>query len=162
VSAAPRKRGRPAGSTKVHPDRDRLIHFIVEWAILKTGLGIGRGVRNPSVPDACIIAAWLLTGGAYQSEYLDGDPNRRWLVEAARIDAGSFHQQLTGIANVGELLAQLRRVDHLSVRRAYRAVQAAHPWRPSVREDVRRAERTRQALAHEPLPDIDALMDDDL
>jgi hypothetical protein len=37
-----------------------LIHFAVEWAMLQTGLGIGRGVRDPKKPDACIIAAWLL------------------------------------------------------------------------------------------------------
>ena len=161
MSAAPRKRGRPAGSRKVHPDRDRLIHFAVEWAILKTGLGIGRGVRDPANPDACIIAAWLLSGGLYQSEYLDGDPNRSWLIEAARIDANAFQQQLDGIQDNGALLVQLRRVDHLTARRAYRSVQALMRWRPSINEDVKRAERTRATLNGSLIPDGPFVMDDD-
>jgi hypothetical protein len=160
VSDAPRKRGRPTGSRKVHPDRDRLIHFAVEWAILKTGLGIGRGVRDPVKPDACIIAAWLLSGGLYQSEYLDGDPNRAWLIEAAQIDAGAFQMQLAGTEDKGALLAQLRRVDHLTARRAYRSVQAATAWRRSMREDTERAERTRDVLAGKPVHGSPFMKDD--
>jgi hypothetical protein len=161
VSAAPRKRGRPAGSRKVHPGRDRLIHFAVEWAILKTGLGIGRGVRSPAKPDACIIAAWLLTGGLYQSEYLDGDPNRRWLIRAAKIDANAFQQQIAGIEDKDELLRQLRRVDHLTARRAYRSVQARMRWRPSINEDVNRADRTHRILKGELISNAPFIMDDD-
>ncbi len=160
MNSAPRKRGRPAGSRKVHPDRDRLIHFIVEWVILKTGLGIGRGVRDPAKPDACIIAAWLLTGGLYQSEYLDGDPNRAWLIEAAQIDASAFQMQLASVEDKDALLSQLRRVDHLSARRAYRSVQAAKAWRRSMREDVDNAERTRAILAGQPTNGAHFMEDD--
>ena len=129
--------------------------------MLKTGLGIGRGVRDPAKPDACIIAAWLLSGGLYQSEYLDDDPNRAWLIEAAKTDANAFQQQLEGLPDRGMLLKQLRRVDHLSARRAYLSVRAKERWRNSVREDVDRAERTRSVLAGEPIRDAQFFMDDD-
>ncbi len=126
----------------------------------RTGLGIGRGVRDPFKPDACIVASWLLSGGAYQGEYLRGDPNREWLIEAATIDANSFQRQLAGVADIDALLAQVRRVDHLTARRAYRSVQAQRRWRSSVRADVDLAERTRRVLSGEPDTDTTILADD--
>jgi hypothetical protein len=72
-----------------------------------------------------VIAAWLLTGGVYRSEYMHGDPNREWLIEAVKTNANAFQQQLAGIEDADTVLAQLRRVDHLSVRKAYRKVQAS-------------------------------------
>lgn len=145
------RRGRP---TSVHPDRDRLIHFAVEWVMFQTGLGIGSGRREPTEPDACVIASWLLAGRIQRSEYA-------WLAEAVKINAMSFQSELTYTENKAVVLDQLRRVDHLTARLAYRKVQRAgapkgeESWRSSVRDDVRRAERTALALAGESLPDAD-------
>lgn len=156
-----RKAGRPSGSRTVHPARDWLIHFAVEWVILKTGLGIGRGVRDPVKPDACIIAAWLITGGLYQSEYLDGDPNRARLIEYAKADANAFQQQLESIEDKVTVLKQLRRVDHLTARRAYRSCQAKRRFRGSMRDDVERAMRTRDVLAGKPIHGAPFMLEDD-
>ena len=115
----------------------------------QTGLGIGRGVREPATVDACVLAAWLLSGGVYRDEYLSGDPNRKWLIEAAKVDSSAFRNQLADVDDRDAVLKQLRRVDHLSARRAYRSVQARNRWRSSVRETIARSETTRRALSGE-------------
>ena len=144
-----RHRGRPPSSHKVHADRDRLIHFMVEWVKLKTGLGVGRGLGDPTEHDACVVTAWLLSGGRARADTLWNSPGRENLIEASRVDANVLQLQLAGVRELPVVLGQLRRVDHLSVRRAYLRVQSTKPWRPTLREDVRRAELTRQSLIGE-------------
>jgi len=79
VSDAPRKRGRPAGSRKVHPERDRLIHFVVESVISQTGLGVGRGESGPADIDACIVTTWILSGGRNCADYVRGLEQGKYL-----------------------------------------------------------------------------------
>ena len=167
MTFAPRKRGRPTGSRKVHPDRDKLIHFEggPESVISQTGLG---------------VVAWREQPGTYRRLHRGDLDLIRWPESALITCAGSEQGKIPGkISRVAapdgnpqaphleqagdrdQLVRQLLGVDHLTVRHAYRRVQAAQPWRASVREDGRRAERTRRALAGEPIDDAPFMTEDD-
>ena len=140
------KRGRPAGTAKVHPNRDRLVHFAVEWVILNTGLGVGRGKGDAAKADACIVTAWLLSGGAFHSDYLTKNPAWSNLVEGVKHNAAIFQAQLSGLNDRPLLLDQLKRMNARAVRNAYQRHQATTPWRPSVYDERRWAERQTRIL----------------
>jgi len=161
VSSAPRKRGRPAGSRKVHPERDRLIHFAVEAVITQTGLGVGRGQSGPADLDACIVTTWILSGGRTCGDYVRGLEQWKHLQHFALHLTELLKPHLEQAADRELLMRQLRGADHLTVRLAYQRVQARQPWRASVREDVRRAKRTRRVLGGEPIDDGPFLTQDD-
>jgi hypothetical protein len=137
VSDAPRKRGRPAGSRKVHPDRDRLVHFAVEWVIATTGVGLGRGEREPAELNACIIAAWYLrgdAGGKRADDCMRLHPRRSELVVALLSNAELFYEQIASVEeDAAELRRQLRRMTHRLVRNSYqrhqKVLSALPPWK---------------------------------
>lgn len=156
-----RHRGRPPGSRKVHPDRDRLIHFVVESVISQTGLGIGRGTSGPADIDACIVTTWILSGGRKCADYVRGLERGKYLQNFALHLTEILKPQLEQVPDRYQLVRQLLGVDHLTVRHAYRRVQSAQPWRASVREDLRRAERTRRVLSGEPILDAPFMKEDD-
>jgi hypothetical protein len=161
VSFAPRKRGRPIGSRRVHPDRDKLIHFVVESVISQTGLGVGRGESGPADIDACIITTWILSGGRKCADYVRGLEQGKYLQDFALHLTEILKPHLEKASDCEQLVRQLLGVDHLTVRHAYRRVQAAQPWRVSVREDIRRAERARRILSGEPIQGAPLMAEDD-
>jgi hypothetical protein len=161
VNPDPRKRGRPPGTRTVHPDRDRLLHFAVEATISQTGLGIGRGQSGPPDLDACIVVTWLLSGGNSCAEYMRGLEQWKHLQDFALHLTEILTPLVEKAPDRDLLVRQLRSADHLTVRLAYQRVQATQPWRASVREDVRRAERTRDSLAGKPFYDSKFMMEDD-
>lgn len=161
MSLAPRKRGRPAGSRKVHPERDRLIHFVVETVISQTGLGVGRGESGPADMDACIVSTWILSGGRNCAEYVRGLEQGKFLQNLALHLTEILKPYVERVRDRDQLVRQLIGVDHLTVRHAYQRVQAAQPWKASVRADVRRADLTRRVLAGEPILDAPYMTEDD-
>jgi hypothetical protein len=153
VNEAPQKRGRPPGTNTVHRDRDRLIHFAVESVISHTGLGLGRGEGGPADLNACVVATWILSGGRSCADYIRGIEQWKHLQAVALFLTETLKPYVEQAADREILIRQLRGADHLTVRAAYQRVQAAQPWRASVREDVRRAEYARKVLAGETLTD---------
>ncbi len=125
MTFAPRKRGRPTGSRKVHPDRDKLIHFVVESVISHTGLGVGRGESSPADIDACIVATWILSGGRKCADYVRGLEQGKYLENFALHLTEILKPHLEQASDRDQLVRQLLGVDHLTVRHAYRRVQAA-------------------------------------
>jgi hypothetical protein len=161
VSEAPHQRGRSAGTTTVHRDRDRLIHFAVESVISHTGLGLGRGESGPADLNACIVTTWILSGGRACEDYVRGIEQWKHLQEVALFLTETLEPYVEKAADREILIRQLRGADQLTVRSAYQRVQAAQPWRASMREDVRRSERTRQVLACQPIDDAPLMTEDD-
>jgi hypothetical protein len=161
MNPEPRARGRPPGSSTVHPDRDKLLHFAVEAAISQTGLGVGRGQSGPADLDACILVTWILSSGQSCAEYMRGLEQWKHLQDFALHLTEILTPRVEKAPDRDVLIRQLRTADHLTVRLAYQRVQATQPWRASVREDVRRAERTRDSLAGKPFYDARFTMEDD-
>lgn len=161
MSTEPRTRGRPPGSTTVHADRDKLLHFAVEAAISYTGLGVGRAQSGPADLDACIVVTWLLSGGASCAEYMRGLEQWKQLQDFAAQLTEALTPLVEKAPDRDVLVRQLRSADHLTVRLAYQRVQATQPWRASVREEVRRAERPRGSVAGKPFYDAKFKMEED-
>jgi hypothetical protein len=134
VSEDSPKRGRLPGANTVHRDRDRLIHFAVESVIAQTGLGIGRGQSGPGDLDACIVATWILSGGRTCGDYVRGLEKWKNLQEFALRLTETLKPHIDQAADRELLIRQLSGADHLTVRLAYQRVQAAQPWRASVRD----------------------------
>jgi hypothetical protein len=137
----------------VHPDRDRLIAFAVDWVVGKTGWGVGDGTEEPAEVNACIAAAWLLSGGRRYGEYFEtrrrptqifdtaADQQvtmwyEKWHDQASpyyflrvqqQMDAQLFQEQLACVpeSERAGLLKQLR--DDVTVATAYNAWRAAKP-----------------------------------
>lgn len=132
----------------MHPDRDRLVHLMVEWVMRRTDLPLGHGEGEPAEPNASVIAAWLLSGGKQYDDYTWGNSGRAELIDAAHTDL-SFHAELQAVGDREKLLEQLRNLKSSTVRECYLAYRKRLPsGRASVRDDVNRAERTREALAY--------------
>jgi hypothetical protein len=129
--------------------------------MLEMGLGIGRGQSGPADLDACIVVTWLLSGGQSCADYMRGLEQWKHLQDFA-LHLTEVLTPLVEKAPDRELLIrQLRGADHLTVRLAYQRVQAAQPWRASVRENVRRSERTGRILASQPIDGARFMMEDD-
>lgn len=142
--------GAAAPPRAVHRDRDRLIHFTVDTVMGKTGLGLGRADNGPSDLDACIVTAWILSGGRSFAESVRGLERRHDLKAFARQLSAVLEPQIEQAADRELLIRQLVGADPLTVRAAYQRVQASQPWRASMREDVRRADRTRASRSSHP------------
>lgn len=97
--------------------------MFVDWAIRTTGLGIGRGVAAPGNPDACIVAAYLLSGGRLGVEYVRELPQFERVIELAIAHQAEFIANLKSFDDPGELFQQLSRLDHLAVRDAYQRMR---------------------------------------
>ena len=158
----PRKRGKPPGASTVHPDRDRLLHFAVESAIAQTGLGVGRGQTGPADLDACIVVTWLLSGGESCADYVRGLEQWKCLQDFRTYLTEILTPLVEKAPDRDLLVRQLRGVDHLTVRLAHQRVQATQPWQASVRQDVRRVERTRDSPVGTPFYDARFTLEDDV
>ncbi len=162
MSPGSRARGKTPGGAAIHPDRDRLLHFAVEAALNQTGLGVGHVQSGAADLDACIVVTWLLSGGVTCADCMSGLEQNKRLQAFALSLTEILTPRVEQAPDRDQLVRQLRGVDHLTVRLAYQRIQATQPWQASVRQDARRAERTRDSPLGKPFYEARFTMEDDV
>ena len=126
MSAASRKRGRPLGTTKVAPGRDLVVHYVVEWVVMVTGLPIGQGGKAGDEHNACSVASWLLSCPPTRVGH--GEWYANWQAWQIEIWPAWMGERFTNIEHVCETFgysAKRIRLSPRSVRDAYQRVQGS-------------------------------------